>query len=40
MALRLTHITEMGTRNHLVGGDKAQSASKADNITAICHPIV
>jgi hypothetical protein len=39
MALGSTQpLTEMGTRN--LNGEKALSTRKADNLTAICEPIV
>jgi hypothetical protein len=39
MALGSTRpLTEMSTRNLV--GDKGRPASKADNLTAICEPIV
>jgi hypothetical protein len=40
MALGSTQpLTEMSTRN-LPGGGKGRPARKADNLTAICEPIV
>jgi hypothetical protein len=39
MALVSTQpLTEMSTRNY--SGDKGQPACEADNLTAICEPIV
>jgi hypothetical protein len=39
MALGLTRpVTEMSTRN--LFGDKERPARKADNLTAICEPII
>jgi hypothetical protein len=39
MALESTQsLTEMSTRN--LPGDKERPARKADNLTAICEPIV
>jgi hypothetical protein len=39
MALGWTQpLTEMSTRN--IPGDKERAAGKADNLTAICEPIV
>jgi hypothetical protein len=39
LALGLTQpLTEMSTRN--LPGSKAQTARKADSLTAICEPIV
>jgi hypothetical protein len=39
MALGSTQpLTEMSTRN--LPGDKGQPVSKADNLTAMCEPIV
>jgi hypothetical protein len=39
MALGSTQpVTEMNTRN--LSGGKGQPAGKADNLTAICEPIV
>jgi hypothetical protein len=39
MALWLTHpLTEMSTRN--LPGDKGRPTRKADNLTAMCEPIV
>jgi hypothetical protein len=39
MALRLTQpLTEMSTRN--LPGGKGRPSRKADNLTAICEPIV
>jgi hypothetical protein len=39
LALGLTQpLAEMSTKNH--PGDKARPAVKADNLTAICEPIV
>jgi hypothetical protein len=39
MALGSTkHLTEMSTRN--ISGGKGRAARKADNLTAICEPIV
>jgi hypothetical protein len=40
MALESTQpLTEMSTRNIFLG-DKGRPARKADNLTAICEPIV
>jgi hypothetical protein len=39
MALRLTQpLTEMSTKN--LSGSKGRTASKADNLTTICEPII
>jgi hypothetical protein len=41
MALGSTQpVTVMSTRNILSGGGKGRQARKAENLTAICEPIV
>jgi hypothetical protein len=38
VALKTQRLTEISTRSH--SGRKGRSALKADNLTAICEPIV